>query len=116
VQLPLTYLLPSIAPRGLTFITSGQPINEADILIGALADTHIHWLKKRDSKRIAATRSMNAYARFCDVRQAPDGKIYTMTESPNRFILFRSSAPIFTSTKEENIELLTNTRFYCYGK
>jgi len=89
VQLPLTYWLPSIAPSGLIFITNGQPNNEADILIGALADTHIHWLKKRDSKRIAATRSMNAYARFRDVRQAPDGKIYAMTESSNRFVLLR---------------------------
>jgi len=89
MELPLTYWVPSIAPSGLTFITNGQPNNEADILIGALAGTHIHWLKMRDNKRIASTRSMNGYARFRDVRQAPDGKIYAMTESPNRFVLLR---------------------------
>ena len=89
MQLPLTYWVPSIAPSGLTFITNGQPNNEADILIGALAGTHVHWLKMRDNKKIASTRSMNGYARFRDVRQAPDGKIYAMTESPNRFVLLR---------------------------
>ena len=89
MQLPLTYWVPSIAPSGLTFITNGQPNNEADILIGALAGTHIHWLRMRDNKRIASTRSMNGYARFRDVRQAPDGKLYAMTESPNRFVLLR---------------------------
>jgi len=89
MELPLTYWVPSIAPSGLTFITRGQPNNEADILIGALAGTHIHSLKMRDNKRIASTRSMNGYARFRDVRQAPDGKLYAMTESPNRFVLLR---------------------------
>ena len=89
MQLPLTYWVPSIAPGGLTFITNGQPNNEAEILIGDLPGTQIHWLKLRDNKRIASTKSMNGYARFRDVRQAPDGKIYAMTESPNRFILLR---------------------------
>jgi glucose/arabinose dehydrogenase len=89
MESPLTYWVPSIAPSGMTFITNGQPNNEADILIGALAGTHLHWLKLRDNKKIASTRSMNGYARFRDVRQAPDGKIYAMTESPNRFILLR---------------------------
>lgn len=89
MELPLTYWVPSIAPSGMTFITKGQPNNEADILIGALAGTHLHWLKLRENKKIASTRSMNGYARFRDVRQAPDGKIYAMTESPNRFILLR---------------------------
>ena len=89
MELPLTYWVPSIAPSGMTFITKGQANNEADILIGALAGTHLHWLKLRENKKIASTRSMNGYARFRDVRQAPDGKIYAMTESPNRFILLR---------------------------
>jgi len=89
MELPLTYWVPSIAPSGMTFITNGQPNNEADILIGALAGTHIHRLKLRDNKKISSSRSMNGYARFRDVRQAPDGKIYALTETPNRFVLLR---------------------------
>ncbi len=29
---------------------------------------------------------MNNYARFRDIRQAPDGKVYAMTEAPNSFV------------------------------
>lgn len=101
IEPPLTYWVPSIAPSGMTFIRNGQPNNEADILLGALAGTHIHWLKMKDNKRISSTRSMNGYARFRDIRQAPDGKIYAMTESPNRFVLLRSNVPIFTSVEDE---------------
>ncbi len=103
MQLPLTYWVPSIAPSGMTFIRNGQPNNEADILIGALAGTHIHWLKMKDNKRVSSTRSMNGYGRFRDVRQAPDGKIYAITESPNRFVLLRSSVPILTSIEDKSL-------------
>jgi len=112
MQLPLTYWVPSIAPSGMTFIRNGQPNNEADILIGALAGTHIHWLKMKDDKRVSSTRSMNGYARFRDVRQAPDGKIYAMTESPNRFVQLRSSVPISTSTEDETIALAEKDILY----
>jgi aldose sugar dehydrogenase len=112
MELPLTYWVPSIAPSGMTFLRNGQPNNEADILIGALAGTHIHWLKMKDNKRVSSTRSMNGYARFRDVRQAPDGKIYAMTESPNRFVLLRSSVPVFTSIEDKRIELAERSILY----
>lgn len=105
MQLPLTYWVPSIAPCGMTFIKNGQPNNEADILIGALAGSHIHWLKMKDDKKVSSTRSMNGYARFRDVRQAPDGKIYALTESPNQFVLLRSSVSILNSLEDETIDL-----------
>lgn len=101
MTLPLTYWVPSIAPSGMAFIRTGQPDNEADILIGALAGTHIHWLKMKDDKRVSSTRSMNGYARFRDIRQAPDGKLYAMTETPNRFVLLRSSVPVTVSVEED---------------
>ncbi|MEX0595944.1 MAG: T9SS type A sorting domain-containing protein, partial [Candidatus Paceibacterota bacterium] len=63
---------------------------------------HIHWIKMKDNKRVSSSRSMNGYARFRDVRQAPDGKIYAMTESPNRFILLRSNIPILTSIEDND--------------
>ena len=112
MELPLTYWVPSIAPSGMTFIRNGQPINEADILIGALAGTHIHWLKMKDDKRVSSTRSMNGYARFRDVRQAPDGKLYAMTETPNRFVLLRSNIPISTSIQEANSETAAVDNLY----
>ena len=112
MQLPLTYWVPSIAPSGMTFVLNGQAANEADILIGALAGTHIHWLRLKDDKKVLATRSMNGYARFRDIRQAPDGKIYAMTESPNRLVLLRSNVPILTSTDDPLSPLATEA--VCY--
>jgi glucose/arabinose dehydrogenase len=112
MELPLTYWVPSIAPSGMTFIKNRQANNEADILIGALAGTHIHWLKMKDNKRVSSTRSMNGYARFRDIRQAPDGKIYAMTESPNRFVLLRSSVPVFVSIEDRGIELVETSILY----
>lgn len=112
MELPLTYWVPSIAPSGMTFLRNGQPNNEADILIGALAGTHIHWLKMKDNTRVSSTRSMNGYARFRDVRQGPDGKIYALTESPNRFVLLRSSVPVFTTIDEKQPDLPENDIVY----
>lgn len=100
MQLPLAYWIPSIAPCGMTFVRNGQASNEADILIGALAGTHIHWLRLKDNKKILSTRSMSGYARFRDVRQAPDGKIYALTETPNRLVLLRSNIAINNSVKK----------------
>lgn len=112
MQLPLTYWVPSIAPSGMTFLRNGQPDNEADILIGALAGTHIHWLKMKDDKKVSSTRSMNGYARFRDIRQAPGGKIYAMTETPNRFVLLRSSVQTYTSIEVENRVVEEKSKIY----
>jgi hypothetical protein len=109
---PLTYWVPSIAPSGMTFIRNGQPNNEADILIGALAGTHIHWLKMKDDVRVSSTRSLNGYARFRDIRQAPDGTIYAMTESPNQFVQLRSSIPFLSTIENEKNELADQNLFY----
>ena len=112
IEPPLTYWIPSIAPSGMTFIKNGQPNNEADILIGALAGTHIHWLKMKDDARVSSTMIMNGYARFRDIRQAPDGKIYAMTESPNQFLLLRSSIPILSTIENEKIESVSQNILY----
>ena len=119
MELPLTYWVPSIAPSGMTFIKNNQQNNEVDILIGALAGTHIHWLKMKDNKRVSSTRSMNGYARFRDIKQAPDGKIYAMTESPNRFVLLRSNISIFNAIPDVNYQPIKNAVLYpnpCFGE
>ena len=112
MELPLTYWVPSIAPSGITFVNTGQPNNEANILIGALAGSHIHWLRMKDNKKVYATRSMNGYARFRDIRLAPDGKIYAITESPNRFVQLRSSIPITTSIVPESTVLAEEDKLF----
>lgn len=108
MEQPLTYWIPSIAPSGFVFVKNGQPANQADILIGALAGKHLHWLKMTDDKKTLATKSMQGYARFRDVEQAPDGKLYALTESPNQLILLKTNQAI-TSTESAEIAELNAT-------
>ncbi|TAH24506.1 MAG: T9SS C-terminal target domain-containing protein [Cytophagales bacterium] len=91
LEQPLTYWVPSIAPCGLTFLTQSTKGDEAEVLIGALAGTHIHWLRLKNNKVVRSARFMNGYARFRDVEQAPDGSVYALTETPNRLIKLKMS-------------------------
>lgn len=103
---PLTYWVPSIAPSGMVFVQNNQAPNEADILIGALAGTHLHWLKMRNDRMVQASRNARDYARFRDVRQAPDGRLYALTESPNRLVRLRTNItlpPITGSCRTPNL-------------
>ena len=61
---------------------------------------------------VSFTRSMNGYARFRDIRQAPDGKIYAMTNSPNRFVLLSSNVPVFTSSTQHTKKSRNTDKLY----
>lgn len=102
---PLTYWVPSIAPSGLVFVKNDQATNEADVLIGALAGTHLHWVRMINDKKVLATKSLQGYARFRDVAQAPDGSLYALTETPNRLV--RLSLNIALKTNNTLDQLLT---------
>ena len=77
---PITYWKPSIAPCGMTFVRDNKRPNEADILIGALAGQHIARVHLVDNKVTNQIRSLQNNARFRDVKQSPDGRIYAVTE------------------------------------
>ena len=78
---PITYWKPSIAPCGMTFVKNNKTPNEADILVGALAGQHIARVHIVDNKVVNQIRSLQNYARFRDVKQSPDGRIYAVTEN-----------------------------------
>lgn len=111
LEQPLTYWVPSIAPSGLVFVQNNQAAGETDVLIGALVGTHLHWLKMKDDKKQLATKSMQGYARFRDVEQAPDGKLYALTENPNRLVLLKSNIVITSLPNEENATLEADVVF-----
>lgn len=83
---PLTYWRPSIAPCGMTFVNREMNSNEADILIAALAGQQIQRLQLLNNKVIKRIVCLSGYGRFRDVKQAPNGDIYAITESPGRII------------------------------
>jgi glucose/arabinose dehydrogenase len=83
---PITYWRPSIAPSGMAFIRSQESTNEVDIILGALAGSHVHRLLVRNDKVVKATKSFTNQGRVRDVRMAPNGKIYAMYEGPGKLV------------------------------
>jgi aldose sugar dehydrogenase len=111
LEQPITYWVPSIAPCGLAFIQSATQADEAEVLIGALAGTHLHWLKLKNNKAVRSGRNLIGYARFRDVEQAPDGKLYALTESPNRLIRIKPSA-ITATNVNTNSSILSDIQIF----
>ncbi len=83
---PLLHWTPSIAPSGLAFVQDGPFLPwDGDILVGALAGTHLRRVGLDDALRPVEEEALfEGFARFRDVRSAPDGEIYVLTdESPD---------------------------------
>jgi len=84
---PLHYWVPSIAPCGMTFVTSDlYPNWKGNLLVGALAGQQIQRLVlNADNKVIHTEVLFEGMARFRDIRQGPDGYLYVLTEGPGLF-------------------------------
>lgn len=106
MEQPMRYWVPSIAPCGLAIVPlQNQEAGEVNFITGALAATQIQWIKTKDDKHLATYSFMQGYARFRDVEVAPDGKIYALTESPNRLIVLKTNQIVTSvSSLEEKQE------------
>lgn len=103
MEQPIRYWVPSIAPCGLAIVPLlNQQAGEVNFIVGALAGTQIQWVKTINDKHVATYPFMNGYARFRDVEVAPDGKLYALTESPNRLILLKTNQ-VVTGTNDVEI-------------
>lgn len=103
MEQPIRYWVPSIAPCGLAIVPlQNQQPGEVNFIIGALAGQQIQWVKTVNDKHVATYSFMNGYARFRDVEVSPDGKLYALTENPNRLILLRTNQ-VVTSTNDAEI-------------
>ena len=85
---PIHYWVPSIAPCGMTFVTSERyPHWNNNLLVGALAGMHIQRLVFDVNNQVVHTEKLlDRYARFRDLRQGPDGYIYVLTEGPGQVL------------------------------
>jgi glucose/arabinose dehydrogenase len=86
---PLHQWTPSIAPSGMTFVTT-EKYGKAwlgNLLVGSLKFTHLARLELERpfaGKVVKETRLLEALGeRIRDVRQGPDGFIYVVTDSAN---------------------------------
>lgn len=83
MEQPVRYWVPSIAPCGMTMVTSDKYPNWKDnLLVGALAFQLIARVELNNGKFVAEERILEKIGRVRAVAQSPDGYIYITTENP----------------------------------
>ncbi len=81
---PKVVWIPSIAPSGLAFYSSDRFKQwQGDLFAGGLVSRDVRHLDLDETGKVLAETSMPIGARVRDVRQAPDGKLYILTDDTN---------------------------------
>jgi aldose sugar dehydrogenase len=87
IENPARYWVPSIAPCGMTIVTSNKyPAWKGNLLVGALAHRHIARVQLSGTKYQTEEKLVQDIGRVRCVAQAPDGFIYAVTEGPGLLI------------------------------
>ncbi len=83
MEQPIHYWDPSIAPSGMAFVTSDlYPDWRGDLLVGALRGRHLSKLDLDGDSVVSEEQLLTDLdERIRDVRQAPDGYLYVLTDS-----------------------------------
>lgn len=83
MEQPVRYWVPSIAPCGLTRITSDRYPNwKGNFIVGALAYQLIARVDVANGKFVSEERLLEKVGRVRAVAQGPDGYLYLSTENP----------------------------------
>ncbi len=82
MEQPVIYWVPSIAPSGMAFYHGDKlPKWKGDLFVGALAKTHLRRLRLDGTKVVEQEQLLtNLHERIRDVRSAPDGYLYIVTD------------------------------------
>lgn len=84
---PRRFWVPSIGPCGMTIVTSNRyPAWKGNLLVGAMAFTHIARLKMDGTKFVSEEKMLQGVGRVRCVAQSPDGYIYAITEGPGKLV------------------------------
>jgi glucose/arabinose dehydrogenase len=87
IENPVRYWVPSIAPCGMTIVTSDKYAAwKGNILVSALAHRHIARVQLSGTKYQEEEKLLTDMARFRSVAQSPDGYIYAITEGPGMLL------------------------------
>lgn len=87
MEQPEWYWDPSIAPSGMTFVTSDKfPEFQGDILVGSLKFGYVMHVDVEDGEVVGEQKVFEDVGRVRDVRQGPDGNIYIATETENGIV------------------------------
>lgn len=81
MEQPIHYWVPSIAPSGMTFVTSDKyPDWKGSLLVGSLSFQYLERLELKGNKVTRREKLMDGIGRVREVRQGPDGFIYVGVE------------------------------------
>ncbi|MFD0881091.1 PQQ-dependent sugar dehydrogenase [Variovorax dokdonensis] len=86
MEQPLHYWVPSIAPSGMTFLTSDRYGRawRGNLFVGSLKFGFVDRIELQGGKVVAEHRLLaDGGARIRDVRQGPDGLLYVLTDQSN---------------------------------
>ncbi len=82
MEQPQTYWKPSIAPCGMTVVTSDKyPDWKGDLLVGSLKFNYVQHVSLKADKVVSRKTILEKIGRVRDIRQGPDGFIYVVVES-----------------------------------
>jgi aldose sugar dehydrogenase len=81
LEQPLHYWDPSIAPSGMTFLTSDiYPDWKNNLFVGALAGEHLQRLALTGASVDASEKLFEGFSRIRDVVQGPSGHLFVLTD------------------------------------
>jgi len=87
MEQPVRYWVPSIAPCGLTMVTSDKyPGWKGNLLVGALSHQLVARVEVRDKKFVKEERLLEKIGRVRAVVESPDGYIYVAMENPGKLV------------------------------
>ncbi|MEL4307449.1 PQQ-dependent sugar dehydrogenase [Joostella sp. CR20] len=82
MEQPLYYWVPSIAPSGMTFVTSDvYPDWKGSLMVGSLKFGYLERLVLKDNKVVKREKLVEGEGRIRNVIQGPDGYLYVGVES-----------------------------------
>jgi glucose/arabinose dehydrogenase len=89
LEQPLKVWVPSIAPSGMAFVDSPRfPAWQGNLLLGALRGQMLVRLELREEEVVREERLLEGeLGRIRDVRSAPDGFIYLLTDNAERSLV-----------------------------
>jgi aldose sugar dehydrogenase len=89
MEQPLHYWVPSIAPSGMTFLTSDRygPSMKGNLFIGSLKFDYLARLELAGGKVAREHKLLEGGERVRDVRQGPDGLLYVLTDASRGSLL-----------------------------
>jgi len=84
---PVRYWVPSIAPCGMSLVTSDRyPAWKGNLMVSALSFKHIARVQLDGTKYIREEKLIQDMGRVRDVAESPEGFIYALTEGPGLLV------------------------------